>query len=511
MVQNPVLFDLIKKLTGPEKRYFSVFAPKQAGTKSYLTLFQELDRMETCDEVLLKTRLKDRGGKIAQLSVAKNDLRQLILKALRAFREPNSFEQGIQAMIAEADILNEKGLYVQSLKRLEKAKKIANRYEKHGYVLEIISRLIQMNALDFIKKADRKFADLFAEYELVLKKANREAQYRMLQTGVSQILSTRNAARTLAFMEKIEEIEQNDLLRSISESDSFQSKLSFLDTLGSLKHLRKDFESANPYYKKIIELWDEYPHIRDVNTRLYKGYLTNYLNSCHTLGNYEAFDELLAKFQSIPDSTFDEEAGSFKDYYHITLLYLMNTGQFEKALEIMPALEKGLVCYRERITKAREITLRFNAFIVFFFCEKFEKALDWLNTLGMDDKIKPRADTRSLARIFRIIIYYELGHTSALNSLRISVHRKLKKQEHLHDFERIVLNHVRLLEQNMPRKLSKPLWEKLVGDLTALGEKYGWNQVYGLDEIHCWAESRLKNRPIRQIFRERLKKGVDSR
>lgn len=467
--------------------------------------------METYDEVLLKARLKDRGAKIAQLSVAKNDLMQLILKALRAFREPNSFEQGIQAMIAEADILKEKGLYVQSLKRLEKAKKIANRYEKHGYVLEIISRLIQMNVLDFIKKADGKFADLFAEYELVLKKANREAQYRMLQTRASQILSTRNAARTPAFMEKIEEIEQNDLLRSISESDSFQSKLSFLDTLGSLKHLRKDFESANPYYKKIIELWDEYPHIRDVNTRLYKGILTNYLNSCHTLGNYEAFDELLAKFQSIPDSNFDEEAGSFKDYYHITLLYLMNTGQFEKALEIIPALEKGLSRYQARVSKAREITLRFNAFIVFFFCEKFDKALGWLDTLGLDDRMEPRADTRSLAKIFRIIIHYELGRTGMLDSLRTAVYKKLKKQAQLHQFERTVLSHVRLLEQNLTGEQAKPLWEKLVHDLNALGKKYGWNQVYGLDEIYCWAESRLENKPIRQIFRERLKKGMDSR
>jgi hypothetical protein len=106
----------------------------------------------------------------------------------------------------------------------------------------------------------------------------------------------------------------------------------------------------------------------------------------------------------------------------------------------------------------------------------------------------------------RIIVHYELGNSQMLDYLRTSVYRKLKKREQLHEFERTILEHIKSLEEAIGNMEIRATWLALLKDLERIGETYGRNTVAGLEEITCWAESRLHKKPYVQVLEEKKKR-----
>ena len=505
MISSTVLFDLIKKLTKSEKRYFTMNAKFQEGSKVYMTLFREIDSLAVYDEVELKKRLQVHGVKVAQLAVIKVQLTKLILKSLRAFHESKSPATQILSLIAEAEILRTKGLYSLALKYLEKAKTIAEHYELHFYIFEILNQMAFIQIGMFGSGTAERMNELNKAMHSLKIKAFREIGIKALAYKSAITLFSKSFKHP-STIDAVKEMEADDLLAQINNDDSFYAKSYFFHAKSQLCRIKGDHQTASQHHKKILEIWDKHPHIRDANPRLYKVYIANYLNGLHLLENYKYYDEWLTKFESFSDTNFDEEAGSFKDFYHITLLYLLNTQQLERALKLVPKIEEGLEKYKSKINKARETTLRYNTFLVCFFNEKFSIALDCLEAMDLGAKLDAKADSRALARIMRVIVHYELGHNRILDDLRTSVYRKLKKQEQLHLFERTILDHIRLIEQVVSKNAKRALFEDLVVKLNGIREAKGMNNVIGLEEILCWAISRRDYLPYTKVLKDKSKR-----
>lgn len=502
MVASTELFDLIKRLNKSEKRYFTLNAQSQDGAKAYLLLFHAIDKQQCYDEAKLKESLKNTDFNLEHFAVAKINLTKQILRSLRGFYEGNSPEHRILSMLLEGEILRKKGLYKQAVKHLEKAKNMASHYEMHFHIFEILNRILFIHVDIFKKGTENKLQELFEEIEILQQKTEIEARLQSLAFKILLVLFTKPLRDTVTLTE-IAEIERQLKQYQIDNDATFYSKLYYFVTSGNLSRVKGLHTETTKHFEKVLELWDRHPHIRDINPRLYKNYIATYLNSLHLIENYASFDPWLIKFESIPDSNFDEEAGTFKDYYHITLLYLLNTAQVERALGLIPKIEQGLELYQDKINKSRETTIKFNVFLVYFFNEKFSEALDWLGKMELDNRLEARADARSFARIMRVIVHYELGHNRIIDDLRMSVYRKLKKQEQLHEFERAILDHIRQLEQVINKKEKLALFEKLLDNLNSIGDRLGKNNVAGLDEIMCWAESRIKNVPYVKVLEAR--------
>lgn len=70
-------------------------------------------------------------------------------------------------------------------------------------------------------------------------------------------------------------------------------------------------------------------------------------------------------------------------------------------------------------------------------------------------------------------------------------------------FERTILEHIRLLEQVASKTEKKALFEDLIVKLTRLREEGGLNNVFGLEEILCWAISRRDNIPYTKVLQDK--------
>jgi len=153
------LFQIIKSLTKAEKRYFKLHVNKQiAGEDTkFLKLFDLIDKQKDYDES--KILEKEKSIKSQQLSNLKAHLYKQILQNLRNLNSDEDIDVRIRELIDHSTILYNKCLYDQCVKMLDKAKNMAEKYDKNILLLEItefekrlVTKYIRSNIEDKVSK-----------------------------------------------------------------------------------------------------------------------------------------------------------------------------------------------------------------------------------------------------------------------------------------------------------------------------------------------------------------------
>ena len=131
--QKDDLFQLVKSLGKGEKRNFKLYIQRNTANTELkvIQLFDALDKMDEYDEVLL-LRKNPEITKL-QLSNLKASLYRHILTSLRLLKFDDNVEMQLHEQIDYARILYNKGLYLQSLKVLDRMKQVAKYYNQYHY------------------------------------------------------------------------------------------------------------------------------------------------------------------------------------------------------------------------------------------------------------------------------------------------------------------------------------------------------------------------------------------
>ena len=113
------LFQLVKSLEKSEKRNFKLYVKRNSSEDlKIVKLFDAIDKLDQYDEEqLLK---KNKSIKKQQLSNMKAHLYKQILSSLRLIKDENNIDIQLHEQMDHARILFNKGLYLQSLKILDK-------------------------------------------------------------------------------------------------------------------------------------------------------------------------------------------------------------------------------------------------------------------------------------------------------------------------------------------------------------------------------------------------------
>src|SRR5690554_4277607 len=131
------LFILIKSLSQAEKRGFRLYVKRFESNENakFIKLFDIMDKLPSYDEQVI---LKKAPVTKKQLPNVKAHLYKQILISLRLIYADQNVELQLNEQIDFARILYNKGLYQQSLKLLDRAKQIANRYFLSTIILRIV-------------------------------------------------------------------------------------------------------------------------------------------------------------------------------------------------------------------------------------------------------------------------------------------------------------------------------------------------------------------------------------
>ena len=135
---SDTLFQLIKSLKKSEKRNFKLYVNRNSGGEDLKIsqLFDALDKMDQYDEGLLLK--KNKAIKKQQLSNSKALLYKHILSSLRVIKNDGNLDMQLHEQLDFARILYNKGLYLQSLKVLDKIKEQAKSNNQVNLQLQVL-------------------------------------------------------------------------------------------------------------------------------------------------------------------------------------------------------------------------------------------------------------------------------------------------------------------------------------------------------------------------------------
>ncbi|HNF44238.1 MAG TPA: hypothetical protein PLT49_11230, partial [Ferruginibacter sp.] len=125
-----ILFQLVKSLQKAEKRHFKLYIKRSSSREDLkiIQLFDAIDKAKDYNEPQILKKMP--GVEKPQLANLKAHLYKELLASLRLLKSTESIDLQLHEQLDYARILYNRGLYLQSLRILEKAKDLAKSYHQ---------------------------------------------------------------------------------------------------------------------------------------------------------------------------------------------------------------------------------------------------------------------------------------------------------------------------------------------------------------------------------------------
>ncbi|MDZ4750690.1 MAG: hypothetical protein SGI87_03660 [Flavobacteriales bacterium] len=443
------LFDLIQSLTKSEKRFFKLHSSLQSGDKNYLRLFDAIDRMKEYDETSLKKLFK--GEKfIRHLPSEKNHLYRLILKALRAYHGENSISSILKQEIKNIEILYTKALFEECNKFLIRAKKLAVHHEKFYYLFELINweKMLLEEAFED-GQFTRDLDGLIAEEKEVIDKLRNLAEYHVLYSKINYVFRSGGYVRTEENKAIVDEIVNHPLIKDKNTALSKRAATICYYTQGFCNMANGEQAVALEKFKKVKEILDGVPHLKDDLAKRYVRTLSNIVNCNIDLGEYKEAEKVIAEMRQLPEqqafSNADITVSIFKNTGLAQLYISQRTNDYIRGVSDAEELMKSLSDFEGNMHKEHELTFYYQFAYIYFLAGQFNKALYWINKLLNDNENSLRQDVYSYVRLFNLVVHYELGNLDLLEYTLKSTTRYLQRRGRDYPIEKVVLENMRKL------------------------------------------------------------------
>ncbi len=502
------LFTLIRSMSSSEKRYFKIFAARHSkkGNNNYIRLFDAIDRQESYDESRLARKLA--GTTILRnLASTKYQLYQLVLKCLSDYHSGKSLDSELREMIDKAQVLYDRGLYAQCGKLIEKAKLLATANERYPEVLEILRLERGMFLTVQTTDVEAELSALLAFEQKTLDLIRNQMEYYHLFCAAFALEKVKRHARSDYERAALDAIANHRLLSDPGQAISFSAKGHFHRIHAIIGVIKGDAAMAFSAQQRLLQLWKEKTAEFRAAAPRYKSDLINYLNYCTAAEEYGDFEDVLAQLKQFPARSFTDEISTFQDVYHIELLYYLRRGFFDKGTGLADLIALGLQKFQGRLTSSRIMTFCHNLAVLYFLKDEHTNALQWLNRILDHSNVDQRRDIQDFARILLMVIHYELGNHDALESLLRSTYRYLHARDKLYEFERIVIRHMRKIQNTPAGTKLQEQFDVFGAELAELKAQPGARAILGFSELQLWVESRQSRLSLQKLYLASLHQG----
>lgn len=508
------LFQLIKTLAKSEKRNFKLYANRNSSSEELkgVQLFDALDRMEYYDEATLFK--KNESIKKQQLSNLKAHLYKQILSSLRLIDDESNIDIHLHEQMDYARILYNKGLYLQSLKVLDKIKEQAKKRNQLTYLQQVlffekniealyITRSMQDRAEQLSEEAD----DVNERLSLVSKLSNLSLQLYSWYIKNGHSRNEKEAATVKAFFD-------NKLTCQPADCTSFYEKLFLYQSHCWNAFIRQDFLQYYRYTQKWVDLFDEEPQMLVIETAYYIKGMHNLMGAHFNLFNHQKLQETLEKFEQFckTDIVVNNANNRVQCFVYRTIS-LFNKhfleGSFTEGLQIVPEIEEKIKEYEIYLDRHRILVFYYKIACLYFGSGNYEKAIDYLNKI-INWKVDLRTDLKCYSRLLHLIAHYELGNEEILDHLIKSVYRFMAKMQNLSVVEEEIFKFIRRSFSVTVRNI-RPELEKLLVKLKKVEYNHYETRAFVYLDIISWLESKLENIPVQDILKNKFTRKKLSR
>ncbi|CAN5309961.1 hypothetical protein BH10BAC1_BH10BAC1_01630 [soil metagenome] len=449
MILKQSIFDLIKSLSGSEKRYIKL-SPEFRADNNHTRLFDCYERMRTNNDGVIQKEFKGEAI-LNQVHVAENYLYKAILKCLRNFHADSSIEFEIKNHLNDVEILYRKGLYQQCRSTLNHIEKIALKFENHFALIEVYNWYGELRQVMAHNKSFPNHIELYQNEVNSINAHKNTVEYKKLSSDLFFTMRSEGMSRDKEQLREIEKIIFSSLLQSEAKALTFRSKLSFYQLHGAYQTLKGNLESAITFQQKVVALLEANPHQVQRKPLFY---LISMNNLAIGLTKTKQYAEAIQAIQKLRDSTkvfgiknsTDWQTKLFTISFSLKLDVYIKSDDVKKGIELIPVIQSELERLKNQVNPIHELQFSFAFARLLFTNKKYKESLRWVNKLLNNPNKELRADIYCCARMLQIIIYYETKDWETISYAIINTTRYLKSSKKLYRAETALLATMRKLE-----------------------------------------------------------------
>lgn len=501
------LFFLIKSLSKSERAYFKKYAKRYSDEDTLsLKLFEEIEKQAEKEidynEDLIREKL-NKMQSVNQLSVAKNYLYDLVLKSLLTAQSEKSLDDKLDKYIAQAELLMNKTLFEQSMKMLKKAKKIAYEYENYTKVytiLQIEKNLFFEKVYPNIEKLQN---DIFEEELHCLNTLKRKSEIQNLSSQITSLMINNGLLQDEKELKKAKAIMSHPLLQKMDDKESYTFKVFFYHIHTTYNSITTNFEKTFVYMKRFLEMVESYPWQIERKATNLLNVSYNMMVVCTYCKKYDEFFYYLERFRTIPDRYKILNTEYVKSYmflsFKLEIIVFYETGQFENGVSLAESLERKIEAQRAKIRGTEIMQIYFFISCCYFGTGDFKNALKWINKLINMGEPGQRKDLYIQAKLFNLVIHYELGNKEHLDYIIKTTYKFIKDRKKLNDFEKALFRFFNEINDIITNKEIENCFKEFYFNLTKLEKKNIDKTSFKFFDYVNWAKSKFSGISLKEL------------
>ena len=510
MNNDDKIIQLIVSLSKAEKRNFKMFIRRNNRNREDLKqtiLFDIIERFGEFHPAAIKRELSGLSKKnLTELSAL---LYRNILKSLRILHSGEA-EYRIRETIDHAQLLYQRGLFVNSLELLDKAKQEAKQAQKYFLVYEIIDFEKKIESRHVTSSHQQRANELTEDAIQVRSILEAEGYWTELSLKLYDFYLKSGHTRSSAENAVLQKLffENRPHLPAIA-STNFYEQLYKCQSHVWYYYILQEFPIAYKYTVAWINLFNDHPgFLHTERFHLLKGFhnCLSVLYFCQDTRRFQMYFEKMETFIRSNDHAFDLNTRLMAFIYlnlaRLNLIVLR--GNFSESLPYLAELIELLDVKHHQLDHHRKMVFHYKIATIYFSAGEHRKCLFYLNEIINENPKNLHEDVQSFARILNLITHYELGNFDLIFSQVKSVYRFLMK-----------LQETQLIQEEIIRFLRKcvkvPLNEipLLFGDFyanlkTISTNKYE-NRAFLYLDVISWLESKLQRKPVEVVIQAKRK------
>ncbi len=448
------LWRLVKSLTKAEKRNFKLYATRAGATtdSKFIQLFDLLDRLDQSDDGLITKRLHLSPGKYSNL---KRHLYQQVLTSLRLIFINKEIDIELREQIDFSHILYGKGLYLDALRSLERAKGKAVEHSRDLLHLEILEfqKLIESRHITLSRQIDNKMDLLLNEsaarsYSVLntseLFNLNIQIHGRYIECGHSRNAADRRENE--AFWRSIQTRRAD---REIA-SDTFHQKINRFQASMWYHYIQLSFDDALESAMNALTLFRLSTHMTVKDPDLYLRCLYYVSVFAYLTGDgrrMQRYERVIDNFLTDDQILLNENSQRIGAIYRglMTLNGHFQARDWTAAADYAGQLRADYAAGAFQPTSHRWGQFLYKFAAVCFARRNYTEALDYLNEIiNMKSGIL-REDLLLNARLLHLLCHYELDNRALVDYHLTNFTRQMRRSSETAGVHRLAATALRKL------------------------------------------------------------------
>ncbi|WP_185849756.1 hypothetical protein [Blattabacterium cuenoti] len=505
------LFLLIQSLSKSEKINFKLYAGRIKRNKNakFIKLFEIMSKIHFYNEkkILEYTHISK-----MQLSNMKAHLYKQILISLRLQHTEENYDLQIREYLDFAKILYHKGLYIQSLKFLGKAKIIARCYESNTILLELVEFEKMIESQHITRSIYSRSGELSVESKELIERVQCHDALSSLSLELYGLYLKVGYVRNEKDKIFIETYFRTNLPKFDIEKLSFYEKLFLYQAQVWYHYIRQDFIMCYRSSCKWVELFQNHAQAKKIAPVSYlKGY--HYLlDTLFYLNHYYKFTKVLEQFENEVQNEKIILNGNtrilifmYKYTNRINKHYMEGTFS-EGVKKVIPPLLKDFKKISNRLDSHYIMVLYYKIACLYFGSGDNQNTILYLLKIMENQEKNIRQDLQCFARLLHLIACYESGLDENMDKKIQSAYKFFIQMDDWYIVQKKIIHFFKNLGDVYPHQI-KGQFKKLREKLLKYSDHPYEKRTFLYLDIISWLTSKIENKSVEMIIKEKFIKN----